>query len=69
MTDPSTTTHPSPGSDEAVRLGRREGAERLLGITAQLRRLYLHLLHGGQITPDDLSLMIARLEEYHHGRL
>lgn len=31
-------------------------------IIAQMRRLYLHLLREGPITPDDMSRQIAALE-------
>jgi hypothetical protein len=32
--------------------------------TATARRLYLHVLHGGVVTPVDMSGMVALLEQY-----
>lgn len=32
------------------------------GILAQLRRLYLHVVHGGTVTADDLAAMIRVME-------
>ena len=36
--------------------------DRLAAVTAQARRLYLHLLNGGTLKPDDLSRVVASLE-------
>ncbi len=34
-----------------------------LGKAALARRLYLHVLNGGKVTPDDMSRLVARIEE------
>lgn len=37
------------------------------GVLAQARRLYLHVLNGGTLTPEDVSFMVVALEKAYEG--
>jgi hypothetical protein len=38
------------------------------GVLAQARRLYLHVMHGFPLKPEDISFMIEALEEAYDAR-